>query len=147
MTTTVLMPGTQIPVRENGQYTGQDMEWTEACLGAERLKEEKVFFHSSGHAADDEPLLEFRAKETCMYEGYAVVGHVYAIRVPAGTLVRKYRGGERRVTLTPDMEVTYIGQILYDYANDCSEIWTGHVKIYMEKYGDEDYLPLTWRNK
>lgn len=135
--------GAIIPVRKNGEYSGQSIEWTEACLDTEVLEREKVFFHSS-----DYPLKEFRTKRTCMYEGYAVSGHVYAVYVSAGTEVWKYRGGERRVTLAPGMRIEYIGEIKYNFkAEPIYEIWTGWIKEYMEKYGDDNLLPPQWREE
>jgi hypothetical protein len=102
--------GDYVPVKANGTYAGQGIEWTEELISVEITKRPMVLYHSS-----EEKISEFQAKQTCFHEGYAIRGHVYVLELPAGVEVERYPGREIRVELTEDMRLRYLGQMKCDY--------------------------------
>lgn len=102
--------GDYIKIKPNGKYSGQGMKWTENLLSTETTFEPMILFHSA-----EEKMTEFRTKQTCFHEGYAIRGHVYALELPAGIEIERYQGREVRVELTEGMKIRYLGQMTCDY--------------------------------
>lgn len=106
--------GDYVLVKQNGKYSGQGMEWTESLLSIETTESPVILYHSA-----EEKITEFRTKQTCFHDGYAIRGHVYALELPAGVEIERYQGREVRVELTEGMKIRYLGQMTCNYI--CSE--------------------------
>ena len=102
--------GDYVRIKPNGKYSGQGMKWTEELLSVETTNEPIVLYHSA-----EEKITEFRSKQTCFHQGYAIRGHVYALELPAGVEIERYQGREVRVELTADMRLRYLGQMKCTY--------------------------------
>ena len=99
--------GDYVPIKENGKYKGQNMEWTEYIIEKYVLQEDTIFYHSA-----ETKITEFKAKQTCFYEGYTISGYIYALHAPAGTVIEKYPCGERRIQLKEGMSIRYLGRMI-----------------------------------
>lgn len=102
--------GDYIQIKENGKYSGQNMEWTEKLISVEKTSAPVILYHSA-----EDKIKEFRAKQTCFHEGYAINGHVYALELPAGVEIERYQGREVRVNLTEDMKIRYLGKMTCEF--------------------------------
>jgi len=102
--------GDYVQIKSNGKYSGQNMEWTENLLSVETTEKPMVLFHSA-----EEKITEFKAKQTCFHDGYAIRGHVYALELPSGVEIERYQGREVRVELVEGMTMRYLGQMTCDY--------------------------------
>lgn len=99
--------GAYIQIKENGKYSGQDMNWTERKTSSKIIDSEVKVYHYS-----DTKLNVFRAKTTCFFDTKkSVEGHVYELTIPVGTYV-EYYDDEVRINLTENMKIRYIGQII-----------------------------------
>lgn len=127
---------TSVPVKPRAAYSGRlnTDRRGEIYQGDIVWDEDVVLFHSS-----DDKLRAFRPIETCFYHEFYAYGHVYAVRLAAGTPVARYPNYEVRWTLPEDAEIYYLGTIKPDYLHSQNPSFrTG-----LMKQIDND-PPLSW---
>ena len=130
--------GEKVPIKQDAEYTGQDVDWTEPKTDEFVTKEEMVVYHNSGFL--DREIKEFLAKKTCFHaKKVKSEAHHYALIVPAGTRVEEYDdevgGTEYRINITSDMDLYYLG-FMERNGQERFEKYTG-IYRYKTNYNDQ----------
>jgi hypothetical protein len=101
--------GDFVKVKENADYSGQDMAWTEEKTGKNTYGKGHVFYHFS-----DSKLNGFYPKTTCFYdEEKTIPGHCYAYILDRDINIETYCN-EVRLNLKETDNLIYLGKVTYE---------------------------------